>query len=215
MTTLRRGSARSSCLPPPATRHCLLALDPDARDNREAAVSYFVEQYRFMLEDNIDWLTQSPRRRGGSAFLCSACSSRRRPRPSGRTRLGWDAREGRRGIPGRYEIADGHVVLTTWHGKLQEVIYQTRPTMRPGRPAATKSCLPTTATGTSSTRFWTTASARRTGGQHGAVRPVELRDGLHDSRYNGVSRGQVGVARTPNEAHMTCSTELSLTSKRF
>ncbi len=39
--------------------HCLLALDPDARDNREAAVSYFVEQYRSMLEDNIDWLTQS------------------------------------------------------------------------------------------------------------------------------------------------------------
>jgi hypothetical protein len=39
--------------------HCLLALDPDARDNREAAVSYFVEQYRPMLEQNIDWLTQS------------------------------------------------------------------------------------------------------------------------------------------------------------
>jgi hypothetical protein len=25
----------------------------------------------------------------------------------------------------RYEIADGHVILTTWHGKLHEIIYQT------------------------------------------------------------------------------------------
>ncbi len=38
--------------------HCLLALDPDAKENREAAVSYFVEQYSKMLEDNIDWLTR-------------------------------------------------------------------------------------------------------------------------------------------------------------
>jgi hypothetical protein len=42
--------------------HCLLSLDPDALDNREAAVSYFVGQYRSMLEDNIDWLAQSRRR---------------------------------------------------------------------------------------------------------------------------------------------------------
>ena len=41
--------------------HCLLALDPDALDNREAAVSHFVGHYRSMLEDNIDWLAQSPR----------------------------------------------------------------------------------------------------------------------------------------------------------
>jgi hypothetical protein len=37
----------------------MLALDRDARQNREAAVSYFVEQYRSMLEDNIDWLVRS------------------------------------------------------------------------------------------------------------------------------------------------------------
>jgi hypothetical protein len=39
--------------------HCMLALDPDAGANREAAVAYFVEQYRSMLEDNIDWLMRS------------------------------------------------------------------------------------------------------------------------------------------------------------
>ena len=39
--------------------HCMLALDPNARQNREAAVSYFIEQYRSMLEDNIDWLAQA------------------------------------------------------------------------------------------------------------------------------------------------------------
>lgn len=36
--------------------HCMLATDPEANKNREAAVSYFVEQYREMLEDNIDRL---------------------------------------------------------------------------------------------------------------------------------------------------------------
>jgi uncharacterized protein DUF3144 len=41
--------------------HCLLALDPDALDNREAAVSYFVDQYRSMPEENIDWLAQAQR----------------------------------------------------------------------------------------------------------------------------------------------------------
>lgn len=40
--------------------HCLLALDPDARRNRAAAVDYFVQQYRTMLEENIDWLMPSP-----------------------------------------------------------------------------------------------------------------------------------------------------------
>jgi hypothetical protein len=39
--------------------HTLLSLDPDAQQNREAAVSYFLEQYRSMLEENIDWLAQS------------------------------------------------------------------------------------------------------------------------------------------------------------
>ena len=42
--------------------HCMLALDPDARANREAAVAYFVEQYRSMLEDNLDWLIGSQER---------------------------------------------------------------------------------------------------------------------------------------------------------
>src|SRR3712207_7252217 len=37
----------------------LFRSDPDAHDNREAAVSYFVEQYRSMLEEYIDWLGQS------------------------------------------------------------------------------------------------------------------------------------------------------------
>jgi hypothetical protein len=37
--------------------HCMLATDPSAASkNREAAVSYFVKQYREMLEDNIDRL---------------------------------------------------------------------------------------------------------------------------------------------------------------
>ncbi|HEV3261358.1 MAG TPA: DUF3144 domain-containing protein [Gemmataceae bacterium] len=36
--------------------HCLLTSDPDGMKNRDAAVAYFVEQYRSMLEDNIDWL---------------------------------------------------------------------------------------------------------------------------------------------------------------
>jgi hypothetical protein len=39
--------------------HCMLALDPDAVQSRAAAVDYFVEQYRSMLEDNIDWLAAS------------------------------------------------------------------------------------------------------------------------------------------------------------
>jgi Protein of unknown function (DUF3144) len=38
--------------------HCLLAQDPEAEENREKAVEYFVEQYRKMLEDNIDLLTR-------------------------------------------------------------------------------------------------------------------------------------------------------------
>lgn len=39
--------------------HCMLALDPDARENREAAVAYFVNQYGSMLEHNMDWLMAS------------------------------------------------------------------------------------------------------------------------------------------------------------
>jgi len=41
--------------------HCMLTGDPDALKNREEAVKYFVEQYRLMLEENIDWLTHSIR----------------------------------------------------------------------------------------------------------------------------------------------------------
>ncbi len=36
--------------------HCMLASDPDWERNRQTAASYFVDQYRLMLEDNIDWL---------------------------------------------------------------------------------------------------------------------------------------------------------------
>jgi len=39
--------------------HCMLASDPEAEQNRQAAVTYFVEQYQKMLEDNIDWLRAS------------------------------------------------------------------------------------------------------------------------------------------------------------
>jgi len=39
--------------------HCMLALDPDAVQNRQAATEYFVAQYRSMLEENIDALIQS------------------------------------------------------------------------------------------------------------------------------------------------------------
>ena len=39
--------------------HCMLAQDPDApTKNRASAVDYFVEQYRTMLEENIDWLAR-------------------------------------------------------------------------------------------------------------------------------------------------------------
>lgn len=36
--------------------HCLYSVDPEADQNREDAEGYFVEQYRKMLEDNIDRL---------------------------------------------------------------------------------------------------------------------------------------------------------------
>jgi hypothetical protein len=39
--------------------HCMLALDPDAIQNRQAATDYFVAQYRSMLDENIDVLIQS------------------------------------------------------------------------------------------------------------------------------------------------------------
>lgn len=39
--------------------HCMLTSDPDAIENRDAAVEYFVKQYRSVLEENVDWLTQS------------------------------------------------------------------------------------------------------------------------------------------------------------
>jgi hypothetical protein len=38
--------------------HCMLALDPDAHKNRSAAAKYFVDQYRSMLHENIDCLSQ-------------------------------------------------------------------------------------------------------------------------------------------------------------
>jgi hypothetical protein len=37
----------------------LLTSDPDADRNREAAVAYFVDQYRAMLDENVDWLKAS------------------------------------------------------------------------------------------------------------------------------------------------------------
>jgi len=39
--------------------HCMIAVDPNALENREAAVDYFVKQYRTMLEDNIDRLSRT------------------------------------------------------------------------------------------------------------------------------------------------------------
>ena len=39
--------------------HCMLALDPEAIQNRQAATDYFVAQYRSMLDENIDVLIQS------------------------------------------------------------------------------------------------------------------------------------------------------------
>ena len=38
--------------------HCMLAQDPDLLQNRAKAIEYFLEQYRMMLDDNIDWLTR-------------------------------------------------------------------------------------------------------------------------------------------------------------
>src|SRR5947207_1575255 len=39
--------------------HCMLAIDPDSVQNRQAATDYFVAQYRSMLEENIDALIHS------------------------------------------------------------------------------------------------------------------------------------------------------------
>jgi hypothetical protein len=39
--------------------HCMLALDPEAVQNRQAATDYFVKQYRSMLDENINALIQS------------------------------------------------------------------------------------------------------------------------------------------------------------
>ena len=39
--------------------HCVLALDPEAAKNRAAATDYLVEQYRRMLENNMDELMRS------------------------------------------------------------------------------------------------------------------------------------------------------------
>jgi hypothetical protein len=39
--------------------HCMLALDPRAAENRQAATDYFAKQYRAMLEENIDALIQA------------------------------------------------------------------------------------------------------------------------------------------------------------
>ena len=38
--------------------HCMLAQDKDIRQIREVAVDYFVEQYRSMLEENVDGLLE-------------------------------------------------------------------------------------------------------------------------------------------------------------
>jgi hypothetical protein len=39
--------------------HCLRTLDPEAAENRATAVDYFVEQYRAMLDENIETIEQS------------------------------------------------------------------------------------------------------------------------------------------------------------
>jgi hypothetical protein len=58
----QHGPARvSACILFAAARYNAFRLqsgDPDAEANREAAVSYFVNQYRQMLEDNIDGLRE-------------------------------------------------------------------------------------------------------------------------------------------------------------
>lgn len=41
--------------------HCLFAVDSEAVKNREQAVSYFVGQYRSMLEDNVEEFLRSQR----------------------------------------------------------------------------------------------------------------------------------------------------------
>jgi hypothetical protein len=38
--------------------HCAHVLDADIDDNRDAAISYMVEQYREMLTDNFDRVTR-------------------------------------------------------------------------------------------------------------------------------------------------------------
>ena len=39
--------------------HCMLTLDSEAAQNRTAATDYFVEQYRAMLDNNVDTLMNS------------------------------------------------------------------------------------------------------------------------------------------------------------
>lgn len=34
--------------------HCMVSLDPEARENKSRAIDYFVGQYRSMLEENVD-----------------------------------------------------------------------------------------------------------------------------------------------------------------
>jgi hypothetical protein len=40
--------------------HCFLAMDQQPKENRAAAVDYFLEQYQMMLEENVDRLSQAP-----------------------------------------------------------------------------------------------------------------------------------------------------------
>jgi len=39
--------------------HCMVAADPEARQNQSAAIDYFVSQYRSMLEENVDSFIQA------------------------------------------------------------------------------------------------------------------------------------------------------------
>jgi len=56
--------------------HCLLALDPEAAQNRAVAADYFVEQYCSMLNENIDALMHASSRPHPNAGAADPGASR-------------------------------------------------------------------------------------------------------------------------------------------
>jgi len=65
----------------------------------------------------------------------------------------------------RYEIPEGHVILTTWQGKLHEVIYQTPLEDETASAHRNASLFDHYGDGNTSMKSWTTVSAKHTDGR--------------------------------------------------